>query len=445
MVNIENKELCCGCAACAQRCPKQCISMRVDSEGFYYPVVESTNCIDCGLCERICHSRHPYPTCEPVGAYAAINIYESVRQQSSSGGIFHILAEKTIKQGGVVFGVQFDSEWLTEIGHAESMDDVQKFLGSKYVQANVCNSFLDAEKFLKAGRKVLFSGTPCQIAGLHHFLGKPYDNLTTVEVACHGVPSPKVWKIYLSEVMDAVKKITDKKFLSSLSGWRKYNFSIEYEESASTVCLHCDYRFNHFMRAFLCDLILRPSCYSCKAKDGRSGSDITIADFWGIEHIKSEMDDDKGTSLVIANTPKGQDYLEWSKTKYCEAEYAHAKMFNGGLNKNAHANPKRKAFFDKLDNAYSVVELVNKCTKPTFKNRAKASIKDGLRNILGVFFLKKIVRGSKHSPACPNTAIPPDLIFANYPTSITFRDKISGWKTYSVTVKIETHNGNSKS
>lgn len=200
MINITNKYNCCGCGACAQCCPKQCITLDVDKEGFSYPVVDTSVCVDCGLCEQVCPFLHPYEKREPLRTLAAYNTQEEVRMQSSSGGIFSLLAEKVIQEGGVVFGARFDENWQVTIDYTESIDGLSAFRGSKYVQARTGDTFKQCESFLKADRKVLYSGTPCQVAGLKHFLRKEYGNLLTVDFVCHGVPSPKVWGLYLTQL-----------------------------------------------------------------------------------------------------------------------------------------------------------------------------------------------------------------------------------------------------
>lgn len=193
MIDILDKQKCCGCSACMQRCPKQCIAMQEDSEGFCYPIVDRNACIACGLCEKVCPMLNPYKARKPLEVHAAINRDEQIRRESSSGGIFTLLAEQTIRKGGVVFGARFDGNWEVRHDWCENIEGLGQFRGSKYVQSRIGACYRQAEIFLKSGRSVLFSGTSCQIAGLHRFLGKSYDNLLSVDVICHGVPSPLVW------------------------------------------------------------------------------------------------------------------------------------------------------------------------------------------------------------------------------------------------------------
>ena len=376
MITIKDKTLCCGCSACAMKCPKHCITMQADSEGFLYPMVNKEDCIDCGLCEKVCHELHPYEQRKPLNVYAAINKDEDIRLKSSSGGIFYLLAEKTISECGVVFGARFDEDWQAVIDYAETMEGIKPFMGSKYVQARTATAFKDAEAFLKQGRKVLFSGSPCQIAGLHHYLRKEYDNLTTVDFVCHGVPSPKVWQRYLDEVVTSGKRaINDVKFRNKSNGWKKFNFVLSYNQEEKTHSLSSWHQQNHYMRAFLSDMILRPSCHECRAKQGSSHSDITIADFWGIHIEMPEMDDDKGTGLVLVNTEKGRQALDWSKVTNKESSVEVASKYNGGLSSITKPHPKRAEFFAALDASPSVIDLIDKSLRPSFKSRLRLTIR----------------------------------------------------------------------
>ena len=382
MISIEDKTLCCGCSACAMKCPKHCITMQADSEGFLYPVVNEAECIDCGLCEKVCHELHPYDERKPLNVYAAINNDEEIRLKSSSGGIFYLLAEKTILEGGLVFGARFDDEWQVMLDYAETPEGVQPFMGSKYVQARTANAYKDAEIFLKQGRKVLFSGSPCQIAGLHHYLRKEYENLTTVDFVCHGVPSPKVWQRYLDEVVTSGKQaINDVKFRNKSNGWKKFNFVLSYNNEEKSYSLCSWHQQNHYMRAFLSDMILRPSCHECRAKQGSSHSDITIADFWGIHIEMPEMDDDKGTGLVLVNTEKGRNALDWSKVTKKESSIEVASKYNGGLSSLTKPHPKRAEFFAALDASPSVINLIDKSLRPTLKKRLRMALRNYKRLI----------------------------------------------------------------
>lgn len=372
MIRVDNKALCCGCSACLQKCPKQCITMEEDFEGFLYPKVDEVQCVHCGLCEKVCHELHPFDERQPLKVLAAMNKDETIRMQSSSGGIFYLLAEKTISEGGVVFGARFDEDWQVMLDFAETMEDVKPFMGSKYVQARTENAYRDAETFLKKGRKVLFSGTPCQVAGLYHYLGKQYEALTTVDFVCHGVPSPKVWRRYLHEVVPTgTGAISNVQFRNKRNGWKKYHIVLSYHDKDQEAELASYHGINHYMRAFLGDMILRPSCHECKAKCGRSHSDITIADFWGIHIVIPGMDDDKGTGLVLVNTDKGMNAFDWNKVRSVESSYDVAYPYNAGMSPHTKCHPKRKRFFEAIDNADSIIQLINRSLQPSLKHRVR--------------------------------------------------------------------------
>ena len=371
---IENKgnQVCCGCTACKTVCPKQCITMVEDNEGFLYPKVDTNLCIDCQACVKACPFHNPAEEAKPKNVYAALNKNEEIRKDSSSGGVFTILAEKVINEGGVVLGARFTDDWQVEIVPTETIEGLAAFRGSKYLQAKMGNSLSLAKKYLREGRKVLFSGTPCQIAGLKHYLRKDYDNLLAVDFVCHGVPSPKVWRMYLDEVTQAGKRaISDIKFRDKPQGWKRFNFTLSYNESDKSYTISSYNGDNHYMRAFLSDMILRPSCYNCQAKSGRSQSDITIGDFWGIETVLPSMDDDKGTSLVLVHTEKGKQIFADAQVKTEVAAYEDAFAHNPAIEHSARAHDHRQGFFKRLDQAPDLLQLIDDELKPTLKQQLR--------------------------------------------------------------------------
>ena len=202
MIKVIDKKDCCGCEACVQKCPKHCISFIPDAEGFYYPSVNLSACIDCHLCEKVCPVIQKGTEYLPVQTYAAFNPNDEERMNSSSGGVFTFVAKKILLQKGVVFGAMYDKKWNVVHNYTENISDLCKFRGSKYVQSRVGRSFAHVLNFLKEGRLVLFTGTPCQVKALKLFLKKDYDNLFTLDFVCHGVPSSKVWQQYLHEVLE---------------------------------------------------------------------------------------------------------------------------------------------------------------------------------------------------------------------------------------------------
>lgn len=387
MIQILDKSQCCGCTACVSICPKQCITMREDEEGFLYPVVDSSRCIDCNLCKKVCLELYPKEMREPLHVYAAKHKNEQVRLASSSGGIFTLLAEKIIDEGGVVFGVRFNNNWDVVHDYTETMEGLAVFRGSKYVQSYMGDCYLKAKSFLEQGRKVMFTGTPCQIAGLKNFLRKDYDNLLTVDVVCHGVPSPKVWQVYLDEIARKGGKnsvlshpIVEKTeinhidFRSKSIGWKKYSFALTLSKATAdgeknTVSLSSIFTENPYMNAFLSNLSLRPSCYDCPAKSGKSGSDITIADFWGIENVSPEFDDDKGISLVLSYSEKGGRWLAGLDCECIEVDYRSAQRMNPSISSSVSKPINRAFFFRQLIRKKNIRLALEDCSSDMFKKR----------------------------------------------------------------------------
>lgn len=297
MIVIKEQFKCCGCSACEQCCPKYCITLKADQQGFLYPETDSEECINCGLCEQVCPMLQLNCSREPLAANAVINPNESIRLKSSSGGVFTAIAEHVIKNGGVVFGARFNEQWEVVHDYTETVDGLAAFRGSKYVQSRIGNCYLKVEEFLKQDRYVLFTGTPCQVSGLKHFLRKEYDKLLAVDVACHGVPSPLVWKEYIENKQPKHISFRDKKL-----GWKKFSMRIDnYSNYHQKDC---------FMTCFLSNLSLRPSCFNCQFKAGASGCDLTLADFWGVTDIAPHLDDDKGISVVLSYSYKGKEFLK---------------------------------------------------------------------------------------------------------------------------------------
>ena len=434
MISIQDKKNCCGCSACASACPRQCIRMKEDEEGFLYPKVNAEACIRCGLCEKVCNELHPFEKREPMQVLAAVNKDEEVRMKSSSGGIFYLLAERTIEESGVVFGARFDENWQVVIDYAEDMKGVEAFMGSKYVQARIAGAYTDARRFLAEGRKVLFSGTPCQVAGLHKFLRKPYDNLLTVDFICHGVPSPKVWNMYLDEVMKAGQHISSVEFRNKEKGWKKFCFKLRYNEGDKTISMLSPFMQNPYMKAFLQDIILRPSCYDCKAKGLSSQSDVTIADFWGCQFCFPEMDDDKGTGLVLVNTEKGKAALDFGQMDVAETTYERIKPLNPACYRSPRVHPKRTDFFTRLGKE-DLIALINECTKPSFKQRARIV---GSRSKQVFVKLLKFVIGGGRKTRCKCYCLTIPVIPENPQiVSICFRCKDRGWKNYNMEIRIK--------
>lgn len=373
MIHITDKKNCCGCSACVQRCPKQCISLTEDEEGFLYPYVNEESCVECGLCEKICPILNPQEETFPLQVIAAKNTNTEERLGSSSGGLFLPLAKSIINEGGIVFGADYDSNWEVHHVGVENVSGLYALMMSKYLQSRIENTYKEAEKFLKCGRKVMFVGTPCQIAGLHGFLRhKVYPNLLTIDVVCHGAPSPGVWRQYLAETYSEEEFIKSR--LKAAAG----------KNSVLSSDIHYD---NVYMKGFLSNLYLRPSCHDCKCKDGKHHSDISLGDFWGIDKFNPSFDDDKGVSLVLINTPKGKEFLQKVKMEKWESSYALVSRANGGFSPYAWLNPKRSLFFKLIWQGATVRQAVAICLHiPLYRRvirKAKMLTKAVVKQVLG--------------------------------------------------------------
>ena len=369
---IENTNLCNGCHSCFSICPNNCIVMEQSNEGFLYPQIDEKNCANCGTCKRNCpiNKSQVERTREKIipKTFGVININESIRMDSSSGGVFTLLAEYVISQGGVVFGAKFDNDFSVIHSKTETIEGISEFRGSKYVQSKIGNSYKNVKSFLEEGKTVLFTGTPCQIGGLKSFLSEEYENLICIDIICHGVPSPKVWQKYvLFREKIAESKTETIIFRNKNKGWK--NYSIQFSFANKTE--YCEV-FNRdlFMQAFLKNLCLRKSCYCCDFKTINRISDLTIADFWGVQNILPEMFDDKGTSLVLVQSQKGQDIFDKIKTytTFMEVDCEKSLQFNSAAYRSCVEPYNRDKFiknidklpFDQLVKKYSKVSLIQR-------------------------------------------------------------------------------------
>ncbi len=300
---------CCGCEACVNICPKNCIEMRDDELGFRRPMIDKSACIHCNRCELVCPilNRSPKDNAN-TEVFACKNRDEYVRAQSSSGGIFSALAGRIIAGGGTVYGAAFDEALRVVHRRIDSLSELSDIRGSKYVQSIVGYAMRDVRTDLRQGRKVLFSGTPCQIAGLRSYLGKQYDNLYCVEVVCHGVPNPAIFRHYVSQLeRQAGAKLLSIDFRNKANGWQAYETVARFADGSETrVAGHC----NPYIRGFIANLYIRPSCTDCRFKSFASGADITLGDFWGSSIFSKEYNDDKGISLVCISSKKGRELFD---------------------------------------------------------------------------------------------------------------------------------------
>ena len=316
MIKIEDKAKCCGCTACMNICPTKAIEMIEDKEGFLYPKVNEEKCINCGLCDKTCPVLNTKKNKKDQEGYVLNHKQNNIRKDSTSGGAFSPIAEYVLQKKGVVYGAMFDENFNVIHGYIENKEDLTKLRGSKYVQSFLGNSYKEIKQFLETGRYVCFSGTPCQVEGLKKFLRKEYENLVTVDVMCHAVPSPLVWKKYFEYIKK--NKLNDENVEKVLFRDKsKYGFKYstmtlksknkEYYRGVET---------DPFLRAFFGDLSDRPSCYKCVFKKLEHESDFTIWDCFIAEKFDKGLDDDIGTSRMLINTEKGKKIFDEIKEEF---------------------------------------------------------------------------------------------------------------------------------
>lgn len=311
---LVSKESCTGCAACYSACPFGAISMKADEEGFLHPLIDNQKCTNCGKCARSCPiiNRFGKNSDNPdsgVLAFAAKSSDDSIRKASSSGGLFTEIAKSVLAHGGIVFGCTIEDGTLKAIhSFAETIEALGPLRRSKYVQSDIRDSFRNCRKFLDDGKCVLFVGTPCQIAGLYSYLGNRPDNLLTVDLFCHGVPSPSVFEKFKEELEKrGNSRLTSIAFRVKVSGEKWPVMEYGFEDPAKN-CRENNYTTS-FYKAFINDLCLRPCCHGCQFNGGRSGADMTIADFRGLEWERPDLCDETGVSALLVRSEKGKDVI----------------------------------------------------------------------------------------------------------------------------------------
>lgn len=318
MISISDKSSCCGCTACASICPKGCIRMIEDDEGFKYPVVNPATCINCGLCEKVCPMMHPETENRVQKVYSAKNNDEAVRKTSSSGGVFSIIAQTIVRDGGVVVGCALDESLRARHMVANNENELVVFRSSKYVQSELDGVFIAVKERLREGKKVLFSGTPCQVAGLKRFLRKEYENLFCVDVLCHGVPSPKLYMDYIDrEEKEFGSRAVSINFRNKQKGWKRLFIEVIFANSNRYFKFS---GFDPYLSLFLNNKSQRSSCFHCPFTTVRRQGDISLGDFWGIGRRYPDYDDDKGISMILIDSEKGARLLDRIAPELCLEE-----------------------------------------------------------------------------------------------------------------------------
>lgn len=387
------KQECCGCGACAQACPAGCIKMRRDKEGFQYPSVKKQQCIHCNRCLAVCPIKNMAEGTGSIAgakapqAYGGWHTDDAVRLASSSGGAFSLISEYVLAQGGIVFGCALDKRMKAVHISAGSIEELAKLRGSKYVQSDIGSVYIQVRKELEQKRKVLFTGTPCQAAGLYFYLGGHDENLWIVDFICHGVPSPAVFDAYVKNLeREYARRIVSFRFRNKDHGWNPSGLQlgtrIEFAGKAA-VRKYPAYK-DAFMNGFLGNLYLRPSCYGCKFKTlPKFYADFTIADFWGVNRIYQKLNDGKGTSLVLIHSKHGKElwkHVNW-QSGFRAVDFEKAVRYNQSFFHAAVKNYKREDFFRdfyKMGYPYverkylSAVEWARSKVRILWKERQKA-------------------------------------------------------------------------
>ncbi len=346
---LAETDRCNGCQACVSACPAGALTLAPDAEGFAHPKVDEGKCLGCGKCVRTCPVLSP-PVGQPAkNVWSAVSKRRDEVMRSSSGAIFQLLATQVLSEGGVVFGARFDGDFNVVLDACEAPADLAAFQGSKYVQASANGAYGRAEAFLKAGRKVLFSGTPCQIAALRKLLGHNDWNgrLVTVGVICHGAPSPLIWQEFRREREKvAGASVTSANFRDKCLSWRDFSMSMTFANGKTYSCIH---KHDPYIRGFLQHLFLRPSCHQCQFRDPNWTQDITLADFWMVKKMLPQMFEPKGgVSLVFTHSELGEALLESvsGEMERMVLPLAPAMASNPASQVSAAVSPYRRAFWE---------------------------------------------------------------------------------------------------
>lgn len=395
MLNITDKSQCCGCNACVEKCPVRCISKEIDNEGFWYPSIDLNRCIDCGLCNKVCPILNPLEKngCydEPL-VFAAYNNNNNIRIDSTSGGLFSALAKVIYDEGGYVGGAVYKGDHSVTHIISDDKAKLEELRSSKYLQSDTAKLFPEVQRFLKSGKKIFVCACPCQIEALYKFLGKDYDNLFTCDFICLGVNSPKVFKKYMEMLEQKFgAKATKIKFKAKKWGWHNFSLRVSFENGRE----YCKDRSHDlfFIGYLQYRGFSRPSCYDCKFKSEVHKSDITLADFWGIESLDESMDQDKGTSLVLVNSDKGLELLNKAKSDITIRQFQTSDIYAGNAalkNSIKQIDTTRDAFFKALDEM-----PFDKVARKYFPRISwKVKLKDALKPFVEFYRIIKPLGGS---------------------------------------------------
>ncbi len=377
MISVYDRDTeCCGCEACRQICPKQCITMLPDDKGFIYPKINQSACIDCKLCQSVCPLHSTVEAQPNDNCYIYLNNDEKYRLQCASSGAFESLCKSFAGSNKevVVFGCEMSDDFQVMHSYCLNYKGIDRFKKSKYLQSKIGDSFIHAKRFLQEGKFVIFSGVPCQVYGLKKFLRKNYDNLLLIDLLCHGIPSQKVFNSYIRSLQFAYgKKVIKYNFRHKeiyMGKWQNLSVKATFS-NGKDVSLNCSEDL--YMVGFLSGLFNRDCCYECKFASTSRCSDLTIGDFWGISEYNPEYDESKtnGTSLIIASTEKGRMVLKnLDDGSIEEVPLSLAIPFNGQLTAPQKIHDKRNLFFSNLKGPLGFIRAMSACFPEEYSIRS---------------------------------------------------------------------------
>lgn len=398
MIEICSKDLCTGCGACLNICPHTAIGLLENAIGYIYPAIDAGKCVDCGLCAKICPVNHPVEKKSPLHAYAVYSKNAKDRDTSASGGASSVITSDILLDGGIVYGSVQNSCMDIKCERISELKDASKIKGSKYVQSPLGDNLRKAKKDLRDGKKVVFTGTPCQIAGLKAYLGKEYENLYTIDLVCHGVPSARLLKDNVSLILAKRKNIVDIStlkvaFRSKNRKKKKMDFFFTLKNSRK-VYYKKMFPDDYYISGFMSGLFFRQNCFSCPYAESNRTSDITIADFWGCKSALPEMDENLGVSLMLTNTEKGVKLFDKIKNRlvYEERSVKEAVCGNGQL-MNAFPEPLNYGEFQRSYQALGYRESCRRFVLPYIKEQKKRRLIMNIKYfILSIPYASRIIK-----------------------------------------------------
>ncbi|MBQ7415728.1 MAG: Coenzyme F420 hydrogenase/dehydrogenase, beta subunit C-terminal domain [Oscillospiraceae bacterium] len=397
MIQITKNELCCGCTACANACPKDAIVMAPDAEGFLYPQILADKCVDCGLCEKVCPIGKPKAEKKDVQGYIVRYYDAAIVEHSTSGGVFTALASHVIGQGGAVYGTGYDANMRVVCKKATTVEELAEMRGSKFVQSHLGDTFRRIKRELAEGKKLLFVGTPCQVEGLLSYLRKKPDNLICIDFVCRGVPSPGLWANYVQMMEKKFgSKMVGARFKHKTYGYHATTMKVDFENGKSW---YGSGRVDPMMKAFVSELASRPSCGACNFKQLGRKSDITMFDCYEFTSVTGMPDDNKGYSSVLIQSEQGAELFEAVRDRLTviPAQADQLVKANGIMvYRSAKPNPKREQFY-RLAQSEPIDVAMEKTSPITAKDHAIEKVKGVLHKAGLVQLAKKMKKKIKRS------------------------------------------------